>query len=116
MLREEGTVEIRTERSAVGRRGNPKFLFYFQCSGKPLGVVGCGVIHLVYVLKDHCICGTEEIGGEQSGQLSCSRRHRIHLCAAEATADACALPRIIAFLPGLFSEPPSSKHLICVLA
>lgn len=44
----------------MGRRETLTFLFYFQYSRTPLGVLGCGVIHLVYVLKDHCICGTEK--------------------------------------------------------
>ena len=38
----------------------------------------------------------------------------IHLCAAEGRSWSCALPRIIAFPPRLFSESPNSKHLICV--
>lgn len=60
MLREEGAVEIRTERSAVGRRGNPKIIILFSVQQEAIRGLGCGVIHLVYVLKDHCICGTEK--------------------------------------------------------
>lgn len=101
----------------MGRRRNPKIFILFSVQQEAIrGFRLWSDTFGLYFKRSLHLWNREEIGGEQSGQLSCSRRHRIHLCAAESAADACALPRIIAFLPGLFSEPPSSKHLICVLA
>lgn len=83
IVSEDGTVEMRTERSAVGRWGKPNiFRFYCQYSGKPSGVLSCGVTQfgLCFERSVHLWNG-EEILGEQSGQVSYSRWGGIHLCA-----------------------------------